>query len=244
MEEVRALLNSTLSPAALRIKGLALSLTVLLAMMGCATPVGVRYLSTDETTRRLTASVLSGESLSAPTTQILNRSSLAESFKNQPEKVIATLHAGLPTTKEPDRLFALAELSFLHAIKTGDKSYFLSAAIYAYAFLFPGQTDSHHDAFDPRFRLAVDLYNQSLARGFASEGRRQATLKAGSYKVCFGELIIIMDPDEARWGDFRLTDFVDASELEVRGLRNWYRWPEPQTIEEVRRILLENLKEP
>jgi pimeloyl-ACP methyl ester carboxylesterase len=198
---------------------------VLLTMMGCATPVGVRHLSTDETTRRLTASVLSGDNLSAPTTQMLNRSGLAEPFKNEPKQVIATLHAGLPTAKDPDRLFALAELSFLHAIKTGDKSYFLSAAIYAYAFIFPGQTGTPHDAFDPRFRLAVDLYNQSLAKGFASEEKRQVTLKAGSYEVPFGELIIAMDPDEARWGDFRLVDFVDASELEVRGLRNWYRWP-------------------
>ncbi|OPY70660.1 MAG: hypothetical protein A4E62_01518 [Syntrophorhabdus sp. PtaU1.Bin002] len=193
--------------------------------MGCATPVGVRYLSGDETTRRLTVSVLSGDSVSAPTTQILNRSGLAGRFIDEPEYVIKTLHSGLPTAREPDRLFALAELSFLHATKSGDRSYFLSAAIYAYAFLFPGKTVVSHDAFDPRFRLAADLYNQSLAKGFASIDRREVILKEGTYKVLFGELVVSMNPGETRWGDFHLINFVDASELEVRGLRNWYRWP-------------------
>jgi len=213
------------NPMIFQVGSFVLIVCVLLAVMGCATPVGVRYLSADETTRRLPASVLSGDSVSAPTTQILNRSGLAGRFTNEPEYVIKTLHSGLPTARETDRLFALAELSFLHATKSGDRSYFLSAAIYAYAFLFPGNTVVPHDAFDPRFRLAVDLYNQSLAKGFASADKREVILREGTYKVPFGELVISMNPDETRWGDFRLMNFVDASELEVRGLRNWYRWP-------------------
>ncbi|WP_156919621.1 esterase/lipase family protein [Syntrophorhabdus aromaticivorans] len=217
--------SSARSPMVFRAMGCIVAVGVLLAVAGCATPVGVRYLSSGETTRRLTASVLSGDSISAPTTQILNRSGLAGRLRDEPEHVIADLHAGLPTARETDRLFALAELSFLHASKSGDRSYFLSAAIYAYAFLFPRKTVVPPNAFDPRFRLAADLYNQSLAKGFASEDMQKVMLKAGTYKVPFGELVVSMDPDETKWGDFRFMDFVDASELEVRGLRNWYRWP-------------------
>jgi hypothetical protein len=200
-------------------------MVVLLILTGCATPVGVRYLSPEEAYQKLTSNVLSSDTLSAPTAQILNRSGLAEKFKSEPAQVITTIHNGLPMVKPADRLFALGELSFLHASKSGDTSYFLSAAIYAYAYLFPEDTSTAPDPFDPRFRLAVELYNEGVARGFRSEDGKDVALKEGVYKIPFGDIAVTIDPNEFRWGSFRLSKFVDASELEVRGLRNWYRWP-------------------
>ena len=46
-------------------------LTAVLALSGCATPVGVRPLDSREANRRLTETVLSDAKLSAPTVQIL-----------------------------------------------------------------------------------------------------------------------------------------------------------------------------
>jgi pimeloyl-ACP methyl ester carboxylesterase len=200
-------------------------MVVLLVLTGCATPVGVRYLSPEEAYQKLTSNVLSSDTLSAPTAQILNRSALAAKFQSEPTQVIAGIHNGLPMVKAADRLFALAELSFLHASKSGDTSYFLSAAIYAYAYLFPVDASASPDPFDPRFRLAVELYNEGIARGFRSDAGRDVVLKEGVYKIPFGDLAVAIDPNEFRWGSFRLANFADASELEVRGLRNWYRWP-------------------
>ena len=200
-------------------------MVMLLVLTGCATPVGVRFLSPEEAYQKLTANVLSSDTLSAPTAQILNRSGLAAKFKSESAQVIAGIHAGLPTVKPTDQLFALAELSFLHASKSGDTSYFLSSAIYAYAYLFPVDTSTAPDPFDPRFRLAVELYNEGIARGFRSEDGKDVVLKEGTFKIPFGDLAVTIDPNEFRWGSFRLFKFVDASELEVRGLRNWYRWP-------------------
>ena len=197
----------------------------LVVLSGCATPVGVRHLNPQEAQRQLTASVLSGDTLSAPTMQILNRSGMARQFQTQPGEVIADLHKGMPTAREADRLFALAELSFLHASKGGDRSYFLSAATYAYAFLFPRDASASPDPFDPRLRIAVDLYNQGIAEGFTAPETRQVVLRGGSYRLPFGELTMTIDQDEFRWGSFRLVSFVDATELDVRGLRNRYRWP-------------------
>jgi pimeloyl-ACP methyl ester carboxylesterase len=205
--------------------GFLITLLMLLCLIsGCATPVGVRYLDSREEYQKLTASVLSSGTLSAETTQILNRSGLAGRFQSDPAGVIATIHKGLPTAKESDRLFALAELSFLHASKGGDRSHFLSGAIYAYAFLFPEDRSKEPDSLDPRVRTAADLYNQGLIRGFMDEENRQVILKDGEYKIPMGTLTVTMDPNASKWGTFRLTSFVDASELEVRGLRNWYRW--------------------
>jgi pimeloyl-ACP methyl ester carboxylesterase len=204
-----------------------------LALSGCATPVGVRPLDSKEANRRLTETVLSDDRLSAPTLQILNRAGLEKQFQSEPADVIAALHKALPTAREADRLFALAELSFLHAARSGDRSYFLAAAVYAYAFLFPQDPGAPPDPFDPRFRTAVDLYNRGLSGGFAEPENRQVLipekrrviLEEGVYRLPFGELTVHIDPEEFRYGPFRLVNFVDTAELEVRGLRNTYRWP-------------------
>jgi pimeloyl-ACP methyl ester carboxylesterase len=192
---------------------------------GCATPVGVRRMDSQEAHKSLAVSVFAGEKLSAATVQILNRSGLTEKFSDEPAEVIAVIHRGLPTAREPDRLFALAELSFLHAKRGGDRTYFLASAVYAYAFLFPLKSQDSPDAFDPRLRTAVDLYNQGLAEGFSEKDPKRVVLKGGIYKLHFGELDVRINAEELRWGPFRLEEFVAASELDVRGLRNDYRWP-------------------
>src|SRR5512139_2494854 len=208
-------------------------LATVFALSGCATPVGVRPLGSKEANRRLTETVLSGDKLGAPTQQILNRAGMETRFQSEPSETIAALHQALPTTRDADRLFALAELSFLHAAKSGDRSYFLAAAVYAYAFLFPQESGASPDPFDPRFRTAVDLYNRGISGGFAEPENRQVLipekrrviLEEGVYRLPFGELSVHIDPDEFRYGPFRMVNFVDTAELEVRGLRNTYRWP-------------------
>ncbi|MFZ5568821.1 MAG: esterase/lipase family protein [Thermodesulfobacteriota bacterium] len=203
-----------------------LFVAVLACLHGCATPVGVRFMDPRDARQGLTRSVLSGDDLSAPTMQILNRSGLAERFLDDPEEVIASLHRGMPTAREADRLFALAELCFLHAARNDDRSYFLAAVVYAYAFIFPRNPDDSPGELDPRLRTAVDLYNQGIARGFAAtESGRGVMLKGGTYRLPFGELVVRMEPETCFWGPFRLENFIDAAELEVRGLRNDYRWP-------------------
>jgi pimeloyl-ACP methyl ester carboxylesterase len=201
-----------------------LLLVAIVVLTGCATPVGVRRMEPEEAHRRLTESVLTGQSLSAPTLQILNRAGLAEKFKSQPTEVISDIHKGMPTASEPDRHFALAELSFLHATRSGDRSYFLASAMYAYAFIFPKNEKDALDPFDPRLRTAVDLYNQGMAEGFTQKGKG-VVLAPGTYGLPFGELVVHIDPDEFRWGPYRLNDFFAASAFDVRGLRNNYRWP-------------------
>jgi pimeloyl-ACP methyl ester carboxylesterase len=105
--------------------------------------------------------------------------------------------------------------------------------VYAYAFLFPQDPGASPDPFDPRFRTAVELYNRGISGGFAEPEnrqvlipeRRRVILEEGVFRLPFGELSVHIDPDEFRYGPFRMVNFVDTAELEVRGLRNTYRWP-------------------
>jgi hypothetical protein len=194
-------------------------------LSGCATPVGVGYLDQQESYRRLTANVLTGSPLSAPTMQMLNRTGLSEKFGTHPAEVIAAIHQGVPTADETDRLFALAELSFVHACRSGDRSYHLAAAIYAYALLFPGEGARAPDAFDPRFRTAVDIYNLGISEGFTSPEGTAIDPREGVYRLPFGELTVSARPESFRWSSYRLVRFADASRFVLRGLRNEYRWP-------------------
>jgi len=97
--------------------------------------------------------------------------------------------------------------------------------VYAYAFLFPEDAGRIPDAFDPRLRTAVMIYNQGIAEGFTDAESKEVLLKTGTYKLPFGELIVRIDPNEFRWGPFRMDNFVASSHLGVRGLYNDYRWP-------------------
>ncbi len=197
----------------------------LAVLSGCATPVGVGYLDTQESYRKLTANVLTHSSLSAPTMQILNRNGLADKFKHEPEDVIARIHKGVPTENEADRLFALAELSFLHASRSLDRSYYLASAVYAYALLFPTDRACPTNAFDPRFRTAVDIYNLGLMEGLTSADGSQVDLKGGKFKLPFGQMTVSVDPNSFRWSSYVLVNFHDAARFSIRGLRNEYRWP-------------------
>ena len=200
-------------------------LIILVFTAGCATPVGVRKLDPKAVQRTLTANVLSTGKLSAPSVQVLNRFGLVDEFHHHPVQVIAKLHAGLPGVSEADRLFTLTETSFLYAGRSNDRSYFLAAACNAYAFLFPKDQSTAPGCFDPRYRVAVDLYNRSIAEGLTAANGSEVLLKAGVYKLPHSSLTISINPAEFDWGTYRLVHFKQAAELGVRGLRNRYRWP-------------------
>jgi len=196
-----------------------------LALAGCATPIGATRVDPRAAQHSLAANALTADTPSSFSTQQLLNLNLYEQFQKKPKEALAKLHAGLEATGDEDRVFALAELSFLHADESGDRAYYLAAAAYAYAFVLPGRHGTPPKAIDPRSRWAVDIYNRALARGFISADGKNVVLKGGRFELPFGELNIDFDEGALRWAGFRLKDFVPAAELEVRGLRNRYRNP-------------------
>ena len=140
---------------------------------GCATPVGVKPVDIQTAYRLHTESALSAGQPSEPSKTVLRRLGLLDRFDEAPGAVLAELHSGLRPAGDDDRLFALAELSFLHAERTGDRAYFLASAVYAWALLFPGDATSVQlQRSDPRLRLAYDLYNQAVAQGLTEPRTR------------------------------------------------------------------------
>ncbi len=192
---------------------------------GCATPIGVRHVERRVAYQSLTANVISSDRMSSFSARELINFNLYRKFEDSPQTALADLHAGLAPKGDEDRIFALAELSFFHAQNSGDRSYYLACAVYAYAFLLPGQKGTPPRGIDPRLRWAVDLYNQSLTQAAKSDEGAYAIPMGGKFKLPFGELTVEFDERDLIWSDYRLKDFVPAADLEVRGLRNRYRTP-------------------
>jgi pimeloyl-ACP methyl ester carboxylesterase len=190
---------------------------------GCATPVGVERLDEQAAHRELNTNVLSAGKPSAYSTQLLERTALSERFKDDPEPVLAELNSGLGRTDERDRLFALSELSFAHAEDSGNQSYYLASAAYAYAFLFPANPADAPGPYDPRLRLAVDLYNRGIALGLGTKDGKEVDLRQRQLSLPFGSLSLGINQEEFNYGGNHLTKFVSLADLEVRGLRNTYR---------------------
>jgi len=200
-----------------------LGLTLLAA--GCATPVGVERVDPQTAHRLLTRNVLSSGHLSERSVIAFEQFDLRLLFDSEPERALAALHDVMRAQPEPqpDVLFALAEASFWQAEASGERAYSLAAAIYAYAFLFPEDRARTPTPYDPRYRLACDLYNRGLTAGFATEDGAEVVLQTATYDLPFGQLAVSYDASSERWGARRLSRFVPVAELEIRGLRNRYR---------------------
>ena len=211
-----------------------LSLMLALCAVACTTPVSVHRVSARSVHRSLTANTLSGVRPSDMSTQILHQRNLFAVYEDQPVAALAQLREQmLAEVERTDLLFALAELEFHLGQRLEDRwlrrrdprPHFLAAALYAHAFLRGLASDDPLIRLDPRLRIAADLYNRGLAAGLATDDQSRVDLSPRSLDLPFGELVLERDESVLLWAGYRMTDFVPASELAVRGLRNRYRRP-------------------
>jgi len=205
---------------------LALLGALCLALAACAGPVGTSRVDPKVVLRDLGRSAITTGEPSLPTRNVLYEHGLFEAFDEHPEAAIAELHRAMVATRgDHDLLFALAELSFLHGQVAAKPGYHLAAAVYAYAFLFPDGDGRAPGRFDPRVRIAADLYNWALTAAFASVDGSEVVPRGGTFELPFGRIEVAFDPAALRAGDRELYRFIPIGELEVYGLAMRYRWP-------------------
>ena len=153
-----------------------------LLLLACRPPVGVSRVSPRIVTQELTRSALNSTSPSAFSQNVLHPRNVSERFQTDPEGALEALHQLVVQGQgRHNTLVALAELSSRHADRTRKKSYYLESAVCAWAFLFPGEDEERPDEFDPRLRIASDLYNRALTRGLSSADDSVVDLRSGLY---------------------------------------------------------------
>lgn len=166
---------------------------LLLVAIGCSYGITVRKSGGPDLYAAWRASVSETDEVSPRTLQTLRRWDLETEYRKRPLDAFLHLHEKAVKHPDPDLLFALAEFSYTlgkaaekHAGQNASGFYYLCAG-YAYHYLFPacadhrahvastapsadiqrvscGQGTFDFFAYDPRFRLACDLYNTGLAK--------------------------------------------------------------------------------
>ena len=205
---------------------LALLGALCLTLTACAGPVGTIRSDPKDVLRELSRNATTTGEPSQRTRNVLFEHGLYDAFDERPAAVIAELHKAMVAMQGDQRhLFALAELSYIHGQAATRRDYLLAAVVYAYAFLFPEGLGEAPGRFDPRLRIAADLYNWALTAAMASEDKAEVILRGGTFQLPFGPITVAFDPAAVRAGDRELYRFIPIAELTVHGMAMRYRWP-------------------
>ena len=153
--------------------------------------------------RELTRSILTSDTLSTPTRNALFQHDLVQRWEDDPRGAIAALHdggrAGRRATRRclrPGRAVVrprrgrrtIPRITALQRSTRGCSS--------------SRRTSSARSiAFDPRTRIAADLYNRGLAQGFASRPRRRLPAARGQLRCPFGYLDVYFDATQLERGN-------------------------------------------
>jgi len=174
----------------------------------------------------LTANALTADELSPSARNVLRRWVLSERYDDDPAGAIAALHTITTDGRgDEDEVITLAEMAYLYAEKTHQRPYFLGAAIYSVAFLFPEKGLKPPSPYDPRLRLAADLYSLGIIHAFASADDTTVEFKTGNYQAPFGWVQVAVNPSGFEWHNRRVVALTPVEEVAVRGLANRYRHP-------------------
>lgn len=210
----------------------AFALPVLAASLGpfllcCTTPVGVERADPRDAYRQLTANALTTGAPSAFSVDVLRRFALAEQFEDDAHGTIETLAEVARHAVDRDVWFALAELSHVAGADADDGGHeeFLAAAIYAWCYLFDPDLEGRPDEYDPRFRLACDLYNRSLALALDRDEDGEVELEAGARAFSGGTIDLALDRSFVTFDVREYQHLLPSWNYEIVGLANRHRTP-------------------
>lgn len=202
------------------------------ALVGKATPdlISVRKTPVNPLAEQLNLYSSGGPRPSDRTRQTLRRYALAEKYDQDPDAAAKKMLEQIEKTPTAELTIAYAELMYIAGLEhadNGDKDHALDmyaeAVVHSYMFLFEPKYDELRNPYDPQFRRACDLYNESLEEALRIlnlQGKLQPgvthTVQTARYK--FDVDVQVRGPWQA--GDFQRFEF--ASDYEVASLTNHY----------------------
>jgi len=203
----------------LRALGVAL---LIFAGVACGPPVTVERVSPQDVYRQDSASILDSGEPTRFTGIALHRTGVSTA-KSDRQKLIE-MHTKAVSEGWHESLLALAELAYLGGERTNQRSEYLGAAVCAYLYLFGNSAPPKTSAWDPRTRIAADIYNRALARAFATQNGDRFEFEAGPRRLPIGQIQITVPRDSIRWDDGVVFEtFRPADIYEVTGLAARYR---------------------
>jgi pimeloyl-ACP methyl ester carboxylesterase len=219
--------------------GLVYAVILLASTPGC-TGIRVQRASQFDLFAGWHVSALEDGDLSPRTRQTLRQWDLEHVYERSPTEAASRLHALACQGPQPDLVFALAELHFVRAAQacryrstTAAVTHYYLAAGYAYHYLFdePPSDGPRTNwptpaaVFDPRFRLACDLYNGALAKCIAAAQRIGQLDPRQELRVPTGHDDFVLSVKHAgfAWAPEEFGPLLLCSDYQVEGLTNHYR---------------------
>lgn len=203
---------------------LGLAASLVLVVSGCAPPLRVQQVPPEVFYREQTRNILSSWDVSDASLTVLRQHSLLDYYQRDPQGAIETLNESVRRgSGGSDELFAMAELALMDAQASDDRRQYLAAVFYSYAFLFPDAHSQRTRAFDPRTRVAADIYSRALAQALRDSRTGLFVPQSGTLPLRKGAVEIRFEPAMLQWHDYVLEDFTPVGELKVTGMRNRYR---------------------
>lgn len=155
--------------------------------------------------------------------------SLEQEFRESPVDVLVELREQLDEKPDLDRLHVLADLAYVeghqHRLAGNERhaGQMLATAVTAsYEYLFDTRLDHRRNAYDPVFRKACDIYNQSLEGLLRIMEQRDALRPGGSFVATTldGQSLTVSIHVTGRWRDEDFDKFEFVSDYNTEGLRN------------------------
>ncbi len=198
-------------------------------LAGCATSP-MRRVDPTTAMKKLSRNALVSDDMSEFTLQVLRQYDLEEAYRENPEKTMYILAKRLHQAQLHDRprdiAFALSELAYLYVRRHHPgggiaRTYLASSARYAYACIFDDTLGPPLNDFDPRFRLAADFYNQSLAQLARLWRKRKYDPSWARRKIrlILGSVSLEVPPAMERYGPY-LKKVQLAFDYEIVGFSN------------------------
>jgi pimeloyl-ACP methyl ester carboxylesterase len=165
------------------------------------------------------------------TDETLRRYEVATRYRKDPAAALATLEKHARRGPEPELIYALAELSWVEGRRAegrrrgGDAAldHYIDTVAYAYDYLFDPELAPGRSASDPRYILAMHLYNAALDRLIrAAKTEGAAGLQVGAtvtLKIHGGEVVMRLALwPETPWQASDIDELIPAADFEVTGL--------------------------
>lgn len=202
--------------------GKLLVLPIALGLIACGPPVTVKRVSPQDVYQRDSASILDSDEATRFTQNALHLESIGQDEGRG--QMLTDLHRQETADGRREGLLSLAELAFLEGEQSRDPAQFLGAAVYAYLYLFGGDLEAPTSPWDPRTRIAADIYNRALARAFSTPNGDYFVLEGGSRQLPLGQLAVTVPQKSIDWGyGVHFDTFLPADVFEVTGLQASYR---------------------
>ena len=195
-------------------------LLIVLFLAACSTPITAKDVGPDRVYRHINESVLTTGEPSNASTLVLHRTGLTDAYDSDPRAALGELHRKAVLIDRRDRLFALAELSLVAALDSGDRDLSVAAAVYAYLYLLGDAEKPQPTGFDRRFRVACDIYNRALGEAFRDKDGRWVP-EEGTFQLPFGSITIDLPEAKLHIGTQSFDEFRPAFDYEVQGLTGW-----------------------